>query len=63
MIAACFLAFYYFKEFEGPRDTLKYYCQISGLQPQQLLYPSQYRYLGYFEEVLNGFIVRQMSLN
>jgi len=50
------MAFYYRKEFEGPRDTFKMFCQISGLEPAQLLYPSQFRYMHYFEEVLNGFI-------
>ncbi len=53
------MAYYYYKEFvQGPKDTFKHYCQISGLDGAELLYPSQFRYLSYFEEVLNGFIVK-----
>jgi len=29
-MAACFMAYFYHKEFNGPKDTLKMICQISN---------------------------------
>jgi hypothetical protein len=57
LVAACFLAFFYKSEFSGgARDALKVYSQIADMQSPTTLLPSQSRYLGYFDEVLHGFI-------
>eukprot|EP00347_Sterkiella_histriomuscorum_P007642 403348134 len=56
LIAACFMAYYYHKEFTGSRETLKFICQLQNTTPEELLYPSQMRYLSYFQEVIHGYI-------
>jgi phosphatidylinositol-3,4,5-trisphosphate 3-phosphatase and dual-specificity protein phosphatase PTEN len=57
LVASCFLAFFYKSEFSGgAREALKVYGQIADAHSPTTLLPSQQRYLGYFDEVLHGFI-------
>jgi hypothetical protein len=56
LVASCFLGYMFHDAFENTWDCFFFYASQAGLDFQTVLFPSQMRYLTYFEEVLNGFI-------